>query len=142
MLVKPFTELHLQYNSEMQKPHRLSYRQFVQYCPFFVTQPKVSDRNTCACLDHENVKLTEKLQQKGLLKTTSISQLLSSIVCSPGNKSCMYRVCTKCCYNEVESPIPQTEETVTWHQWIRKPVSEGQKTYINFVKEAQTVLNW
>ena len=33
---------------------------------------------------------------------------------------------------------PQTEENVTWSQWKRKPVSEGHKTYMSFVKEAQT----
>ncbi|XP_049421729.1 uncharacterized protein LOC125882102 [Epinephelus fuscoguttatus] len=139
VLVKPLTELHLQYNSEVQKAHRLSYRQFVRYCPFFVTQPKLSDTSTGACLDHEDVKLlTKKLHQKGLLKTTSMSQLLSSIVCSPDNKTCMYRVCPKCCYNEIEIPVPQAEETMTWHQWIRKSMSEGPKTYMNFVKETQT----
>ncbi|CAK6978283.1 uncharacterized protein LOC125882102 [Scomber scombrus] len=67
-----------------------------------------------------------------------MSQRLSSIVCSPDNKTCMYPVCPKCCYNEVEIPTPQAEETITWHQWIRKSVSEGPKTYMNFVKETQT----
>ena len=137
-MVKPLIELHPQYNCEMQKSHWLSYRQFVRYCPFFVTQPKVSDRNTCACLDHENVKLlSDKLQQKGLLKTASLSQLLSSIACSTENKPCMYRVCPQCCYNEVEVSRPQTEESVTWSQWKRKPVTEGLKTYMNLVKKAQ-----
>ena len=135
VLVKPLTELHLQYNSEVQKSHMLSYRQFVRYCPFYVTQPKASDRNTCSCLDHENVKLlSEKLQQKGL-ETARISPLFTSIVCSTDNRACMYRVCAKCCYTEVKVRTPEVEETVTWHQWIRKPVSEEQKTYINFVKE-------
>ena len=52
--------------------------------------------------------------------------------------SCMYRVCAKCCYDEVEVAITQAEETVTWNQWARKPVTDGHKSYTNFVKEAQT----
>ena len=109
----------------------LSYRQFVRYCPFYVTRPKASDRNTCACMDHENVKLlSEKLQQKGLLKTSSVSELLSAIVCNPDNKACMYRSCAKCCYNEVEVSQPQTEEMVVWSQWVRKPVTEEQRTFM------------
>ena len=116
----------------------LSYRQFVRYCPFYVTRPKASDRNTCACMDHENVKLlSEKLQQNGLLKTSSVSELLSAIVCNPDNMACMYRICAKCCYNEVEVSQPQTEETVVWSQWVRKPVTEEQRTFMNFVKETQ-----
>lgn len=47
----------------------------------------------------------------------------------------MYRVCAKCCFNEVEVRTSEMEETVTLHQWIRKPVSDGQKTYMNFEKE-------
>lgn len=47
VLVKPLTELNLQYNSEVQKSHRLSYRQFVLYCPFFVIQPKLSKEYMC-----------------------------------------------------------------------------------------------
>lgn len=109
VLVKPLTELQSSYNSEMEKSHRLSYRQFVRYCPFFVTQPKESDRNTCACLDHENVTLlSEKLWQKGLTKSTSVSQLLSEIVCSLDNKACMYRLCAKCCYEEVKTSRQKT----------------------------------
>lgn len=50
----------------------------------------------------------------------------------------MHQVCAKCCYNEVEIPVSQAEDTVTWHQWIRKLVSEGPKTYMNYVKEAKT----
>lgn len=50
----------------------------------------------------------------------------------------MYQVWPKCCYNEVEIPIPQAEETMAWHQCIRKSVLEGPKTYMNFIKETQT----
>lgn len=135
VFTKPLTELHLQYNAEVQISHTFSYRQFVRYCPFYVTQAKASDRNTCSCLDHENVQLlSEKLLQKDLLEAASISQLLPSIVCSTDNKACMYRVCPKCCYLEIEVRTPE-DETVTWHQLIRKPVSEGEKMYMNFVKE-------
>ncbi|CAL8336740.1 unnamed protein product [Boreogadus saida] len=49
----------------------------------------------------------------------------------------MYRSCAKCCYNEVEVSQPQTEEMVVWSQWVRKPVTEEQRTLMNFVKETQ-----
>ena len=96
VLVKPLTELHLHFCNSAVKMQ--SYKQFVRHCPFFITQPKLSDRSTCACLDHENVKLlTEKLHQKGLLKTTSMSQLPACLSCClllyPDSKTCMYQVC-------------------------------------------------
>ena len=138
VLINPLKELHTSFNSVMDRSHMLSYRQFVRYCPFYVTQPKASDRNTCACLDHENVRLlSEQLKQKGQLKTSSVSELLSAIICSPDNKDCMYRICTKCCFNDVEVSQSQPEEMVTWSQWVRKPVTEEQRTFMNFVKETQ-----
>lgn len=82
--------------------------------------------------------MIEKLHQKGLLASTSISQLLSVIVYSSDNKECRYRVCAKCCYNEIEVVDTHGEENVTWYQWIRKSVSEEKKTYTHFVKEAKT----
>ncbi|KAA0712540.1 hypothetical protein E1301_Tti019064 [Triplophysa tibetana] len=139
VLTKSLTELHVQYNSEIKKPFLLSYRQFVRHCPFYVTPPKASDRNTCACLDHENVKLlVDKLHQKGLLQTARISELLTSIVCDPQSKDCMYRICAKCCYNEIEVAVPQEEVPVTWQQWSRETKSDGQKTFTNFAKTTQS----
>lgn len=139
VLTKPLNELSIQYNSEVKTPFSLSYRQFVRYCPFYVTPPKPSDRNTCACVDHENVKLlVDKLQQKGLLQSGSSSELLTSIVCDPQKKECMYRICTKCCYNDIEVSVPQEEESVTWQQWSRETTSDGQRTYANYAKTTQS----
>ena len=77
-------EIHLHYNKETQKELTLSYRQFVCLRPFYITEPKTSDRNTCACIDHENFQiLVEKLFQSGFVKVVSVSQLLASIVCDP-----------------------------------------------------------
>uniref|UniRef100_A0A0E9VN57 Uncharacterized protein n=1 Tax=Anguilla anguilla TaxID=7936 RepID=A0A0E9VN57_ANGAN len=35
----------------------MSYRQFVRYRPFYITEAKATDRNTCACYRHENMRL-------------------------------------------------------------------------------------
>lgn len=64
----------------MKKSLHLSYRQFARRRPFYVTEPKAKDRDTCACMDHENVHLlANKLYSRGLLKTKSISELLVMI---------------------------------------------------------------
>ncbi|KAJ4920829.1 hypothetical protein JOQ06_003400, partial [Pogonophryne albipinna] len=61
--------------------------------------PKTKDRDTCACMDHENVHLlANKLYSRDVLKTKSISELLGMIVCDPKNKGCMDRICAKCCF--------------------------------------------
>ena len=117
VLTKPLTELHTEYQTEVEQHLSMSYRQFVRRRPFYITEPKSKDRDTCACSEHENIRLlVNKLAKRGLLKTTSISELVKIIVCDPKNKACMDRVCPKCCFDEVE--FPETDGiTVSWEQW-------------------------
>ena len=80
ILSNTLKELHCVYNSEVAKEDSMSYRQFLRLRPFHITEPKASDRDTCACIHHENMGLlVEKLKLKGLLKTSSISQLVAAI---------------------------------------------------------------
>lgn len=138
VLTKPLTELHAQYKEEVEQHLSLSYRQFARRRPFYITEPKTRDRDTCACVDHENVQLlVNKLAKRGLLKTTSISELVSSIVCDPKNKECMDRVCQKCCFDEVE--VPETDLTdISWEQWERVKSTNGEKTFANMLKQTKT----
>lgn len=139
ILTKPLTELHGLYNSEMKKSLHLSYRQFARRRPFYVTEPKAKDRDTCACMDHENVHLlANKLYGRGLLKTKSISELLVMIVCDPKNKDCMDRVCAKCCFDEVEFPETESSSEVTWDQWKRVTSTNGKRMFGNMVKQIYT----
>ncbi|XP_051519230.1 uncharacterized protein LOC127420748 [Myxocyprinus asiaticus] len=135
VLTKPLTELHAQYQTEMEQHLSMSYRQFARRRTFYITEPKTRDRDTCACVVHENVQLlVNKLTKRGLLKTTSISELVSMIVCDPKNKACMDRACPKCYFDEVE--FPETDHTeVSWEQWERVTSTNGEKTFANVLKQ-------
>lgn len=136
ILTKTLKELHGEYNSEVAREDSISYRQFLRLRPFHITEPKANDRNTCACIEHENVKLlVEKLKQKGLLKTSSTSELIAAIVCDPRQRNCMYRVCAKCCYNEIEADVPEESVKIMWQQWERQKTVEGDKPFTNIVKK-------
>ncbi|KAL7380022.1 hypothetical protein ABVT39_010110 [Epinephelus coioides] len=88
--------------------------------------------------EHENVKLlVDKLYQRGLLLTNSISDLLASIACDTTSKTCMYRI-AKCCYNEIEFEGPLEATLITWQQWSRVVSSEEGKTFTNFEKVTQS----
>ncbi|KAL7388626.1 hypothetical protein ABVT39_017872 [Epinephelus coioides] len=138
VLTKPLTELHAQYHKEVEQHLSMSYRQFARRRPFYITEPKTRDRETCACMEHENVRLlVHKLAKRGLLKTTSISELLSMIVCDPKNKACMDRVCTKCCFDEVDFAETDCTE-VSWEQWERVTSTNGEKTFANVLKQKHT----
>lgn len=139
VLTKPLKELHSLYNSEMERSLHLSYRQFIRRRPFYVTEPRIQDRETCACMEHENVHLlATKLYSRGVLKTKSISELLYMIVCDTKNKACMDRTCAKCCYEQVECLETKTSTQVTWEQWKRVTSTNGEKIFSNVVKQTQT----
>lgn len=138
VLTKTMKELHALYISEVDKELSLSYRQFLRLRPFYVTEPKTSDRNTCACIDHENVSLLlDKFYQNGLLKTKSTSEMISAIVCNVQKKQCMYRVCSICCYREIEVALPDARE-INWQQWERQKTVEGDHTFTHFIKKTCT----
>lgn len=135
VLLHSLKDLHSNYNTTALKHHAISYRQFLRYCPFYVTQAKESDRNTCSCFDHDNFKMiVDRLCQKGILLTNSISELLEAIVCDSTNQKCMYRLCAKCCYNEVEFEGPLDNSIITWEQWERIVVTVEEKTCAKYHK--------
>ena len=48
VLVWSLVDLHKEYSQTAELEHRISYRQFLRYKPFYVTEAKANDRNTCA----------------------------------------------------------------------------------------------
>ena len=136
ILSNTLKELHCVYNSEVAKEDSMSYRQFLRLRPFHITEPKASDRDTCACIHHENMGLlVEKLKLKGLLKTSSISQLVAAIVCDAKIKKCMYRLCPKCCYNDIQVVLPEEPQEIVWEQWEREKTQDGGKQTTHFAKK-------
>ena len=139
ILSNTLKELHCVYNSEVAKEDSMSYRQFLRLRPFHITEPKASDRDTCACIHHENMGLlVEKLKLKGLLKTSSISQLVAAIVCDAKIKKCMYRLCPKCCYNDIQVVLPEEPQEIVWEQWEREKTQDGGKQTTHFAKKKKS----
>lgn len=64
VLTSSLKDLHKTY---MQKCEN---RQFIRYKPFYVTEARSSDRNTCACWEHANISLlSDALSSRGLITT-------------------------------------------------------------------------
>ncbi|KAI4804558.1 hypothetical protein KUCAC02_026183 [Chaenocephalus aceratus] len=67
VLATSLVDLHKEYNQTCEAHHAISYRQFVRYKPFFVTEARSNDRNTCACYQHENMRLRiDSLSQRAV----------------------------------------------------------------------------
>ena len=114
VLTSSLKDLHKAYMQKCEKKHQLSYRQFIRYKPFYVTEARSRDRNTCACWEHANISLLiDALSSRGLITTKSLSALLSGITCDTENTKCMQRVCTKCCYDEPNLQDHNPADTAT-----------------------------
>ncbi|KAF3860135.1 hypothetical protein F7725_000390 [Dissostichus mawsoni] len=138
VLAKSLVDLHKEYNLTCEAHHAISYRQFVRYKPFFVTEARSNDRNTCACYQHENMRLRiDSLSQRGILSSKSLSYLLSSITCNTEDLHCMNRTCKKCCYDEIKLAAYNPDERARWEHWTKEDVVVGNKTYKNWVKKTE-----
>ncbi|XP_067233683.1 uncharacterized protein [Chanodichthys erythropterus] len=129
-------QLHSEYNQESSFTMQMSYRQFARYRPKHITETRPTDRNTCACYQHENKRLLiDSLVFKGMISTKSLSNLLSSITCNTEEQKCMYRQCTNCCFDEVRLKSHNPDEFARWEQWERVKVTVGEKVFTNWVKK-------
>lgn len=76
---------------------KLSFATFARARPFWVTQPKKSDRDTCACIKHCNMEhLIFALKSNNVIKESNVNSVISAVVCSPKNESCMMGRCRVC----------------------------------------------
>ena len=111
----------------------ISYTSFTRLRPFYVVHPKVNMRDTTACKMCTNGELlATKLTQMGVLKTENIHDILSSIVCSSTDMSCMYSHCMKCKDNMSNMyttgvDIESFREPIEYYQWQSK--SETRSTF-------------
>ena len=75
VLTKTLSELHSKYNQASSVTQQMSYRQFACYRPKHITEARPTDRNTCACYQHDNMRLLIDSFFKGMISTKSLSNL-------------------------------------------------------------------
>ena len=91
--------LHLKYVKEANM--NISYSLFCRMRPFWIVQPKLSDRDTCMCIIqdtcmciiHENAKLkVQKLKQLRGLEDSNLDEIAKPLCCAKSEvgESCMF----------------------------------------------------
>ncbi|XP_063044317.1 uncharacterized protein LOC134438636 [Engraulis encrasicolus] len=109
----------------------ISFAQFCKLRPFWITAPKSSERETCACKIHENFKFkVMKLHQSGITPMKTPTDVVARTVCAISNKLCMYGQCTDC--TQKKKPDlnldPSTKNnTVTFEEWMTRTVPITRK---------------
>lgn len=75
----------------------VSYATFARHRPPQCVFPNVHGRDTCACLQHENMKyLTNYLHSKKIITESSDYQLSKAVTCEKANLDCLSRKCVVC----------------------------------------------
>lgn len=110
--------LHKKYNAQVPQSYRVSYASFCRLRPFWILRAKLSDRDTCMCVLHENFKMIlERLRSLNILR--SGIDVIENVVCDVNSYACMSRKCEQC---SRKSPLIGTFENdeISYHQWINK----------------------
>lgn len=66
-----------------------SYTTFCRIRPFWVVPPKLEARDTCLCVQHENIKLiTEKLFKPDVINESHPDKFIKHLTCEDRNERC------------------------------------------------------
>ena len=98
----------------------MSFTTFWRMKPFWVRQPKESDRLTCQCKTCENAQfLADALFKNEVIKSSSIQEIIRDACCNQTSKDCMYGVCKKCNTKTIPLNISSKDQSehVSWKQW-------------------------
>lgn len=144
-LLKPLKELFKKYREEGGKA---KYSSFKKYRPFYVLHPKLTDRETCGCIKHENFRLKiEKLYTLKLIDSKNVEEIIKKVCCNLDSKDCAYGTCSECEEKEIlfHWENYSRAEIITWeefalenHEYINK--SDGNKKTVakKMVKRQKT----
>lgn len=110
-------ELHKKYLSS--SDFIVSYSTFCKLRPFWILHPKVTARDTCLCITHENMKLLiQGMYSSKLIKQITIKQVLTSLCCNIENEDCLLRKCQLCKDKKIEYNSHESNSIIYWRQWV------------------------
>jgi len=142
LLTDSLKTLHLKYTLEMDS--KMSYSMFCRLKPFNIRHPKPSDRETCQCKRHENLRFkAARLKQLSVIATADLHDNTKHMVCDEMSKDCMYRDCNSCRGRRV--PVDEFDggQITQWYEWKTKRVerpseNDATKTVTMTVKERES----
>ncbi|CAH0561154.1 unnamed protein product [Brassicogethes aeneus] len=127
LLLHSVKDLHTKYNATHRT--KVSYTTFRNLKPYWVVHPKMSDRDTCACVKCSNIQLlANKAFQVGLVNG-SVKDLIKTKVCDINNKDCMYQTCPECKNTSIIQNVNDINknDSISYHQWQTVKVKRSQK---------------
>lgn len=119
LLTDSLKNLHEKFLSE-NVDSKMSYALFCRLRPFWVVQPRESDRQTCLCRVHENFAFAiQKLHSLKVLNCTC-DTLIEDITCNTASKECMYNICDSCKDYKFVLDDLDPDKAISWKKWETK----------------------
>lgn len=86
-----------------QSTYKVSYSTFAKYRPRYCVVPQITQRNTCACITHENFSLlVSALHRMKIITENTSEKIIKSLVCDNRTEKCLSRSCDFCKHKEIE----------------------------------------
>lgn len=101
--------------------YKISYTSFCKLKPFWVVRHKVSERDTCMCKIHTNIKyLMNALYKASIIDSSNATEFAMHICCDKHNVSCLQRTCNNCKQLQIPYLMHSQESSVTYFKWVTK----------------------
>lgn len=121
ILCDTMVHLHKKFTAEHK---HVSYSFFCAQRPFWVTQPKEADRDTCLCKTHENLQyMADKLFSLGILTSKNLEEMADATVCDMTKKECAYGQCKECKMTTCSLFRSLQSKEVNLTQWSLEKIS-------------------
>uniref|UniRef100_A0A1B6J1Y9 Uncharacterized protein n=1 Tax=Homalodisca liturata TaxID=320908 RepID=A0A1B6J1Y9_9HEMI len=117
----------------------ISLSTFSRLCPFWITSPKAADRETCACIKHQNIDLKiNALRKLKVISQNNANDVIDTIACDPRNEFCMMNLCEKCENSHISYQY-DNDFKVKFYQWQtvkeEKVIKGKRKKIVKIVKK-------
>lgn len=101
----------------------ISHTTFSRYKPFWIVPPNENNRDTYACIKHENMRfIVESLFFKKIISLKCSDDNVKMLVYSTNSKDCVYGICLICKNRKYLDKFCYLKDNVTDYKW--KTVSE------------------
>ncbi|GBP27606.1 hypothetical protein EVAR_102858_1 [Eumeta japonica] len=120
---------------------KIGYDSFCKLRPFWVVVPKLTDRDTCACVTHENINLKlAALKTANILDITTHQTALESLCCDRYLEKCLSRTCQDCSmkilpYKEFDNSVDIAVKHWKHVKELIKDVKTKQDRYVTKYKK-------
>lgn len=127
---------------------KVSYTLFANYRPKQCIFPKVTARDTCACLQHENMILLIKyLSSKNIIPENSHYKLTKLVTCKKSKLDCFSIKCQDCCNKKIILNLNEGRKIHVFKKWItskEKRISEktGKEIIVTIAKKEELSLSY